>query len=166
MLIAVLSDCHDHIWNLEKVLQKLDQAEALLFCGDFCAPFTLKMLADGFRGPIHAVFGNNDGDVFLMLTIAKQAGNVTFHKPIARLELGGKRIAVAHYPEVGEALALSGKYDAVFSGHNHQAHAQTVGSTLWGNPGEVMGRFGKPTFGMYDTSTHTFDIQEMHGIAV
>jgi putative phosphoesterase len=161
MLIAVLSDCHDNIWNLEKLLPKLDKADVVLFCGDFCAPFTLKMLADGFRRPIHAVFGNNDGDAMLMLTVAKQAGNVTFHKPIAQLELGGKRIAVAHYPELGEALALSGKYDAVFSGHNHQNQAITVGSTLWGNPGEVMGRFGKPTFGIYDTATGQFEIHEI-----
>jgi predicted phosphodiesterase len=72
--------------------------------------------------------------------------------------LGGKRIAVVHYPEFGEALALSGKYDAVFSGHNHQDQVMTVGSTLWGNPGEVMGRFGKPSFGMYDTVMHRFEI--------
>jgi putative phosphoesterase len=158
MLIAVLSDCHDNIWNLEKVLPKLEKADMVLFCGDFCAPFTLKMLAEGFPRPIHAVFGNNDGDVWLMLTVAKQAGNVTFHKPIAQLELGGKRIAVAHYPELGEALALSGKYDAVFSGHNHQDQVMTIGSTLWGNPGEVMGRFGRPSFGMYDTVMHRFEI--------
>jgi putative phosphoesterase len=159
MLIAVLSDCHDNIWNLEKVLPKLDKVDVVLCCGDFCAPFTLKMLAQGFPRPIHAVFGNNDGDVFLMLTVAKQAGNVTFHKPIAQLELGGKRIAVAHYPELGEALALSGKYDAVFSGHNHQSQCMTIGSTLWGNPGEVMGRLGKPSFGMYDTATGQFEIR-------
>jgi len=161
MIIAVLSDCHDNIWNLEKVLPRLDQADVVLFCGDFCAPFTLKMLAEGFPRPIHAVFGNNDGDVFLMLTVARQVGNVTFHKPIAQLELGGKRIAVAHYPELGEALALSGKYDAVFSGHNHTADVQMVGSTLWGNPGEVMGRFGQPSFGMYDTATGRFEIREI-----
>jgi putative phosphoesterase len=161
MLIAVLSDCHDNIWNLEKVLPRLDKTEVVLFCGDFCAPFTLKMLAEGFPRPIHAVFGNNDGDAFLMLTVARQVGNVTFHKPIAELELGGKRIAVAHYPELGEALALSGKYDAVFSGHNHQNQVTTVGSTLWGNPGEVMGRFGKPSFGMYDTATGQFEIHEI-----
>jgi len=104
------------------------------------------------------VFGNNDGDVFLMLAIAKQVGNVTFHQPMARLELGGKRIAVVHYPEFGEALALCGKYNAVFSGHNHTAEVQTFGHTLWGNPGEVMGRFGQPSFGLYDTDNNTFEI--------
>ncbi len=158
MFIAVLSDCHDNIWNLEKVLPGLEKADVVLCCGDLCSPFMLAMLAGGFPRPIHVVFGNNDADEFLMLTVAKKTGNVTVHKPIAQLELGGKRIAVAHYPEIGEALALCGKYDAVFSGHNHQQQVVTVGSTLWGNPGEVMGRFGKPSFGMYDTVTNTFEI--------
>ncbi|MGQ9492322.1 MAG: metallophosphoesterase [Anaerolineae bacterium] len=161
MLIAVLSDCHDRLENLQKVLAALKGVDVVLFCGDYCAPFTLKMLAEGFHGPVHSVFGNNDGDVFLLLKIAQEAGNVTFHQPIARLELGGKRIAVAHYPEMGEALARSGLYDAVFSGHNHTAHVQMVGSTLWGNPGEVMGRFGKPSFGLYDTHTNAFEIREI-----
>jgi len=159
MLIAVLSDCHDNIWNLEKVLGRMGKVEVVLFCGDLCSPFTLKMLADGVAPrPVHVVFGNNDADEYLMFTVAKQAGNVTFHKPIAQLELGGKRIAVAHYPEIGEALALSGKHDAVFSGHNHRQQVVTVGSTLWGNPGEVMGRFGTPTFGLYDTATGQFEV--------
>jgi len=158
MIIAVLSDCHDRLENVQKVLARCQQAEAMLFCGDYCAPFTLKALADGFRGPIHSVFGNNDGDPFLLLTIAQRAGNVTFHQPMARLELGGRRIAVVHYPEFGEALALSGKYDAVFSGHNHTAEVQTFGSTLWANPGEVMGRFGKASFGLYDTGAQRFEL--------
>ncbi|TVR68836.1 MAG: YfcE family phosphodiesterase, partial [Spirochaetaceae bacterium] len=67
MTIAVLSDIHDNIWNLEKALvQVKDQrAEVLLFLGDFCAPFTLAQIAEGFSGPVHAIFGNNDGDTFL-----------------------------------------------------------------------------------------------------
>jgi len=161
MKIAVLSDCHDRLENLEKALARAEEAEVALFCGDYCAPFTLKALAEGFDGPVHSVFGNNDGDAFLLLRIAKQAGNVTFHQPMANLELGGRRIAVVHYPEFGEALALSGKYDAVFSGHNHTAETKMLRSTLWGNPGEVMGRFGKPSFGIYDTSTNTFQIAEI-----
>ncbi len=161
MRVAVLSDCHDRLENLQKVLDQIQDAGVALFCGDYCAPFTLKMLAAGFVGPVHSVFGNNDGDVFLLLRIAQQAGNVTFHQPMASLELDGRRIAVVHYPEFGQALALSGQYDAVFSGHNHTAEAQMVGATLWGNPGEVMGRFGQPSFGLYDTESNTFEIRRI-----
>jgi len=109
MRVAVLSDCHDNIWNLEKVLPRLRQADVAIFCGDFCAPFTLKMLAEGFAGPVHAVLGNNDGDVYLLLRVAKQASNVTLHQSVGELELDGRHLAVVHYPHLGEALALSGK---------------------------------------------------------
>ena len=161
MLVAILSDCHDNIWNLEKVLPRLREAEVAIFCGDFCAPFTLKMLAGGFTGPVHAVLGNNDGDVYLLLRVAGQAENVTLHQSVCELELDGRHIAAVHYPHLGEALALSGKYDAVFSGHTHEAEVKTLGSTLWVNPGEVMGRYGKPSFGFYDTSTNTFELRRI-----
>ena len=161
MRIAVLSDIHDNIWNLEKALKQAADTAVLLCCGDLCSPFTLKMLAEGFDGPVHIVFGNNDGDVTLMHTVAERLGNITFHKPIAQLELDGKRIAVAHYPELGEALALCGKYDAVFSGHNHTADVTHRGGTLWANPGEVMGRFGKPSLGIYDTQTGEFILRQL-----
>jgi uncharacterized protein len=52
MKIAVLSDIHDNIWVLETLLDELE-ADALIFCGDFCAPFTLAQIAEGFPGPIH-----------------------------------------------------------------------------------------------------------------
>ncbi|MEM7032450.1 MAG: metallophosphoesterase family protein, partial [Chloroflexota bacterium] len=58
MKLAVLSDVHDNIWNLEKVLNHLGKIDALLFLGDFCAPFSLKQIADAYAGPIHCVPGN------------------------------------------------------------------------------------------------------------
>lgn len=159
MKIAVLSDSHDNIWNLEKALNKLNEIElgALLFLGDFCAPFSLKQIADAYRGPIHCVPGNNDGDLFLLMTIAGQAGNVTFYNPVGDLSLDGVRLAITHYPEIGEGLAATGKYRAVFSGHTHEFMQQQVGGTLWVNPGEIMGRYGEPGFVLYDTETGEFE---------
>jgi hypothetical protein len=34
-----------------------------------------------------------------------------------------------------------------------------LGSTLWVNPGEVMGRFGQPGFGLYDTDSGEFTLR-------
>lgn len=153
MKIAVLSDCHDNIWNLEKALAQLDGVEQLIFLGDFCAPFSLKQIAEVFHGPIHCVPGNNDGDMFLLLKVALAAGNVTYYQPIGTLEIDACAIAFTHYPEVAEGLAATGKYQAVFSGHTHQFMQKQVGNTLWINPGEVMGRWGEPGFIIYDTAT-------------
>ena len=60
MRVAVLSDIHDNIWNLEKVLKSVAGAEALVFCGDFCAPFTLAQIAEGFGEVVHVVWGDSD----------------------------------------------------------------------------------------------------------
>lgn len=150
MKIAVLSDIHDNIWVLEKVLERVAGADALIFCGDFCAPFTLAMIAERFRGPVHCVAGNNDGDALLLSQVAGRAGNVTLHGAFAELNLGGRRVFVNHYPPIAEGVAASGLYDLVCFGHNHQAEIRRIGRTLLVNPGEVMGRFGHPTYAIYD----------------
>lgn len=163
MLIAVISDIHDNVWNLADALEKVSvsEATALIFCGDFCAPFTLTQIAQGFAGPVHCVFGNNDGDPRLLLRNADAAGNVTIHGQYAELELGGRRIAVNHYPEIARRLVESRQFDLVCYGHDHIAHVEQVGAAVLANPGEVMGRFGKPTFGLYDCETGEFSLHDV-----
>jgi putative phosphoesterase len=161
MRIGVLSDIHDNIWNLERALARLEGTDVLLCCGDLCAPFSLKQIQDAFPGPIHVVLGNNDGDPLLLAQIASQRQGVTLYQPLVELELDGKKIAVAHYPQIGRALAGSGQYDAVFSGHTHRSRMQQLSATLWANPGEVMGRFGEPSFGVYDTATGKLEVNRL-----
>lgn len=159
MRLAVLSDIHDRLDHLEDVLTSVNTrgVDALCFLGDFCAPFSLAALAEAYRGPIHAVFGNNDGDHFLLMKIAGQHPHVTFHHPLAELEFDGAKVALHHYPEIGRRLAESGAYDAVFTGHDHQRYEQQIGSTLWANPGEIMGRFGTVSYGLFDTESKVFE---------
>jgi hypothetical protein len=163
MKIAVTSDIHDNIWNLERALGDINERglEALLFLGDFCAPFTLKQIADGFRGPVHAIFGNNDGDQFLLSHIAAGYDHVSLYAYLAELELAGRRVALNHYPEIARRLVESGAYDAVFSGHDHTRYIETIGETLWANPGEIMGRFGDASYGIYDTEANGFEHVEL-----
>lgn len=160
MKIAILSDVHDNIWRLETLLAGLE-ANALIFCGDFCAPFTLAQIAEGFAGPIHVVFGNNDGDQFLLSQVATKYEHVTLHGDFAELEFGGRSVAVTHYPQIGKALARGGVYDLVCHGHSHERLLEKDGETLRVNPGEVMGRFGLSTFAMYDTNTGEVDFVEI-----
>ena len=160
MRIAILSDTHDNIWVLAQLLAGL-QADTLLFCGDFCAPFTLAQIAEGFRGPVHVVFGNNDGDKLLMSQVASRFSHVTLHGDLAELELDGRKVVVSHYPQIGRALAKSGAYDLVCYGHNHERAVEQVGTTVLVNPGEVMGRFGRSTYAVYDTATGQAAIVEV-----
>ena len=163
MKLAVLSDIHDNIWKLAAALPQAAQADALLFCGDLCSPFTLDRLARGMAGkPVHVVWGNNEGDVRLMLKITADLPNLTLHGPLAELELGGLRVALNHYPEIARGLALSGNYDLVCCGHDHQAHEERLpgGATLL-NPGEIMGLYGRSTWAAFDTESRVVTFCEV-----
>lgn len=157
MKVAILSDVHDNIWTLAALLNGL-QADALIFCGDFCAPFTLRQIAEGMTGPIHVVFGNNDGDQLALARVASKFKHVTLHGHFAELEMDGRQVAVTHYPEIGRALARGGTYDLVCHGHSHERVIERHNHTLRVNPGEVMGRLGTPTYALYDTLTGEAEI--------
>jgi len=152
MKIAVCADIHDNIWSLARALPLMQSAAVLICCGDLCAPFTLVQMAEGFKGPIHVVWGNNDGDKWLLTQQAARFPQVVLHGELAELDLGGLRVAVTHYPPIARGLASSGKYELVCYGHDHRACDEVVEGCRLLNPGELMGRLGPPRFAFYDRS--------------
>lgn len=157
MIIGVLSDIHDELRNLDRALKMLDRegVETVLFCGDFCSPIPSRVLG-GYDGSVHAVFGNGDGDRYRILDAVQSgaAPALRLHGEHAELELHGRRVALTHFPLYGRALARTGDYDAVFSGHTHEAHEERFGEALWVNPGEILGWKGPPTLYLWDPATN------------
>lgn len=163
MLIGVFSDVHDNITHLKRALTTFAErgVQTLIFCGDFCSPIPVREMG-AFDGQIHCVFGNGDGDRYTMRGIADtDAPNVVLHGEYADLTLDGARIAVTHYPFYARALARTGDYQAVFSGHTHERREERIGSCLWLNPGEVLGWKGKATCAFYDTATNRAEIIDL-----
>ncbi len=165
MKVAAISDIHDNVWKLEDILANIreDGSQMLIVCGDLCSPFTLQAIAEGFAGPIEVVFGNNDGDQFLLSRVAGRHRHVTLHGQYAELKLDGALVAVTHYQEIGRRLAAGGGFAAVFYGHSHRAEAVRHGASLGLNPGEVMGRLGRSTYGWYDTDSCEGGIHDLRG---
>lgn len=164
MKLAVVSDIHDHVWNLRAALAALADADVLLVCGDLCSPFVVPLLAEGFAGrPIHVVFGNNDGDLYRITANARAAGNVELHGELFTGELGGLRVAVNHYPEIARRLAASGEFDLVCYGHDHRFALTDGEQTLLVNPGTLLGYDPgaradvPPTFAVVDTERRAAD---------
>lgn len=154
MLIGVISDTHDNIWKLEAALPHLRKAQAILHCGDLCSPFMIKRLGEGLEDlPVHIVWGNNEGDRFSIARAADSYPNINLEGQLARLELGGLRLAVNHYPEIATELAASGDFDLVCYGHDHTAHVSLMGGCTLLNPGEVMGLKGRSSLALFDTDT-------------
>lgn len=155
MKIGIISDSHDHMRNLRRVIGRLKEegVEAVVHCGDFCAPFVLKEL-DRLGVPVHGVFGNVDGDRHLMTRMAlTELDNIHLHGETAEIELGGWRIGANHYPALAEGLASTGRFDLVGYGHTHRAEARKVGDCHLVNPGEVMGRRGTIAYAIADTES-------------
>lgn len=161
MLIGIFSDVHDNLENLRRALLVFKErgVAALIFCGDFCSPIPSRVMADEFEGDIHVVFGNGDGDRFAISNVAKtQFPNLNLHGEYAELEFDGAKVAVTHYPFYAKALARTGDYQAVFSGHTHQQSEERFGECLWLNPGEILGWQGRATCAIYDTAANSAEI--------
>lgn len=167
MKIAILSDIHDHIWNLEKVLKQIkeNKVETIIFCGDMCAPFTAGILGSA-KLPTYACLGNGDEDHIKM----KEKGGENINwTPLAdeygTIELADEKIAFCHYPRLGELLAKSSEFDMVFHGHTHEARDKKYGSTILVNPGAVCGiqegKSGIASYAIYDTQTNSTKIIEL-----
>jgi putative phosphoesterase len=158
MKIAVLSDSHDNIWKLREALPRLKKADAVIHCGDLCAPFMVRAIGEGLKDiPVHIVWGNNDGDTFLLTKIAQSYPSIELHGQLAELDLDGFSVAVNHYPRISQALARSGMYDLVCYGHDHTAYEERVGDCLLLNPGELMGMKGSSTFVVVDVENRDIE---------
>ncbi len=154
MIIGVLSDSHDNIWKLDQALPHLRQADVVLHCGDLCAPFMVTRLGQGLpHVPIHIVWGNNDGDTFLIAKKASAFPGITLHGMLAEVELDGLVVAVNHYPEIARGLALSAAYDLVCYGHDHTANEEMLGDCVLLNPGELMGMNGRSSIALVDSES-------------
>ncbi len=163
MLAGILSDIHDNLRNLERALTELRRRDVgtLLFLGDFCSPIPARMLA-GYGGEVHCVFGNGDGDRFAIRGIAApEGGTFVLHGEWAEIEIDGRSVALTHYPFYARALARTGDYAAVFSGHTHERHRERLGDTLWVNPGEILGWKGAPSFALWETRRNAVEFLEL-----
>jgi putative phosphoesterase len=152
-----MSDTHDHIENIDAAIAEINKHKPgmLLHCGDLNAPFVIERLAK-FDGPVHIVFGNNEGDRFTIAVVSEEFPNITLHGEMAFIETGDGEIAVTHRPEFARGLASTGAYTAVFHGHTHRRRSEKIGKTHLINPGDMMSLYDDPPgWLLFDTTTGT-----------
>jgi putative phosphoesterase len=156
MRAAIISDIHDHIENLYKTLSHpaAGICDVLLCCGDICSPFMIGLLHDKWKKPVHIVFGNNDGDRFLISQKVMDANKdrnendqIIIHgeyllkgRGIMKIGLPDSlSISMSHYPDIAYHLAETEEQQMIFYGHSHIPEIKTKGNNLMVNPGSVMG---------------------------
>jgi hypothetical protein len=165
MLIGLISDTHDNLPLVEKVVKRLNEekVELVLHAGDYTSPFVIaKFKALNCR--LVGVFGNNDGDHELLKKRFSETQNCEIRGRFAEIDANGFKIALQHgdETELQNALVNSGGFDCVVSGHTHISVNKARGKTLVVCPGEVCGYlYGKSTFGLLDTMKREARIVEI-----
>ncbi len=154
MLLAIVSDSHDAIAHLRWAVKEANRREAayLLHCGDLISPFMVNELAL-FQGEVHLILGNNPGDVWLLAKHCARHPHIHLHGQFTFEHLGNLSVALVHFPEMAEGLALTGRFDLVCCGHTHVFNVQEIGHTVVVNPGELLGKEGPPTMAFFDSET-------------
>ena len=164
MKVCIVSDSHDRADALASAVRHAaaQGAQAVIHCGDVIGTQTLRKALDaGLQ--MHVIHGNNLGDPVSLSRWARESnGQLHYHGPDARLELGGRKVFVVHYPEYGYAMACTGDWDLVCCGHSHNAGAEQVktvkGTTTWlVNPGTVAGLAAPATWMLGDLAAMQFD---------
>lgn len=172
MKIAILSDSHDNIPNIEKALKfiRANKIKIIIHCGDLAAPSILsKVIMPNFQGEIHLVHGNV-GDPELLEKMAKDFKNVKVYGTEGKLEIDGKQIAFTHFPETAKKLAKTAKFDYVFYGHTHRPWIEELKAknekvkTFLVNSGTLAGMFYKATFAILDTKTNKLELKILEKI--
>ena len=155
-MIGLISDTHDNLQAITEAVKIFNSRRVglVLHAGDYVAPFTYSAYK-GLGCKLVGVYGNVDGERRLLHERFSSMG-FKVESDFEELEVDGVKIALLHgvYPQIVEALALSGKYHVVVHGHTHAKRAERVGSALVVNPGEACGYlYGARSVALLDTAT-------------
>jgi uncharacterized protein len=153
MRIGVVSDTHDNLRNVARIVEIFDAAGVaqVVHTGDITQAKTLDVLAR-LRAPLVGVFGNNDKERDA-LSAAARRHDMQLADPPLSLEIGGRSVAVVHDPEdLSPELLL--RHRIALHGHTHRRVVEDRAGTLVLNPGECAGMLqGHNVVGVLDLVT-------------
>jgi putative phosphoesterase len=165
MRLAIISDIHDNLVNLEKCLDwcRKERIETMICCGDLTNSDTLDFLAKNFKGKIHILMGNCDTyDEDLILGYS----NMKYHdRKGSRLFIGKYKIGFCHEPYHIKHLFHIDKFDLIFYGHTHKPWESTENGVRLINPGTLGGLFQKATFATWESEENKLELKILEEIA-
>jgi len=148
--IGVVSDTHNHLPNVERIVTLFHEARVarVVHTGDITQPKTLDAFA-ALAVPLVAVYGNNDQERPGLEAAARRHG-IALHEPPLELTWAGRRILVVHDP-LDLDRHLGHHHDVALHGHDHRYVSERRGATLVFNPGECAGHMeGQNAVGVVD----------------
>lgn len=161
-MIGIMSDSHDNIPAIKKVVEVFNASEVdlVIHAGDLISPFTANEFQH-LNAEMVAVFGNNDGE---REGLKEAYVDICLIEDFKEISVEGWKFSVIHgtNPSIVDALARSGKYDVVVRGHTHKLEI-TGNDTLMINPGEVCGYLsGKQTVVLVDSDDLNCEVVDIY----
>lgn len=165
MKIAIFSDLHDNIPNLDIFLSQIKQyqVKSLIFCGDLSNVETLHTLCQKFTGQLYLVGGNADS--FDKLD-AKKIKNLIYNEYKLELQIDNQKILVVHKPSDLKKILADGNsgFDFAFYGHTHKPWLTKQDGLIAANPGTLKELFGKSSFALLDSKTGNLELKILQKI--
>lgn len=166
MILAIISDIHDNLANLEKCLTWCNKNKvAKIICpGDVTNNETINYLSSNFKGEIFLVSGN--AELYEEADL-KAYRNINYGGEISFFNLDGLNFGLCHEPAKIKRILIEAdkkdsehkRLDFIFYGHTHKPWLEKNGSTIIVNPGNLCGVFHEPTFAYLDTETRKLELK-------
>ena len=160
MRLAIISDIHDNLVNLELFLSwcRPQKITSLLCCGDITNLETISSLAQNFPGEIFVVQGN--AEIYQEASLSKFK-NIHYYGEIGITEIDRLTIGLCHEPKkiknVQEISPLA--LDFIFYGHTHKPWLEKKEETIIANPGTLGGVFNPASFAVLDTAQKNLELK-------
>lgn len=154
MRIGVVSDTHNHLPNVARLVALLNDAgvDLVVHTGDITQAATLELLAR-LDAPLRGVYGNNDAGEREALDAAARRHGIRLTDPPLSFAVAERRVVVVHDPR---ALphGWAADHDLALHGHTHRHTLERHASALLFNPGECAGHLrGHNAVGVVDLVT-------------
>lgn len=165
MKLAIISDIHDNLVNLEKCLTwcHAQQIEKIICCGDVTDLDTIKFLSANFSGEIYLISGNME--IFEPKEISGFK-NINYLGRFGRVLIDNFNVGIAHEPWFITKVKELGDCSIIFYGHTHEPWIKKDNNIIEVNPGTLGGVFQRATFAVWDTKTKGIELKLLEEIKV
>tara|TARA_B100000809_G_C14828069_1_gene419932 strand:+ start:157 stop:648 length:492 start_codon:yes stop_codon:yes gene_type:complete len=158
MLVGVVSDTHNLVANVEKIIDifNMQEVDLTIHTGDITKASTLKRFSR-LDSKLIGVYGNNDLEE-KGLKETSFNNKFEFQEPPLIRDIGGKKILILHEPdEIKEFIESDPSIDVVLHGHTHRYVNKKIKGVKIINPGECAGMLkGKNAIGILNLNDLSF----------
>ena len=152
MILGVVSDTHNHVSNVESIIDIFNskKVDKVIHTGDITQAKTLARFSR-LDCSLLGVFGNNDLKENGLKEISKINGFRIEFPPFVT-KIGNRKIAILHEPdEIQDLIKENPSIDLILHGHTHRYRNEKINGIKVFNPGECAGfQEGRNAIGLVD----------------